>query len=98
MNKRDRIFYSACSLSGMGVVLAILGYELAILLFVAAYLLRPALHEFGLRDEIIQGIPCAKYRFMSVLFGGGDATYFHDNGHLRSCTLSDNATIEGKEF
>jgi hypothetical protein len=47
------------------------------------------------QDEIIQGVPCAKYRFMSILFGGGDGTYFDDKGQLRSCTLSKNMTIEG---
>jgi hypothetical protein len=47
------------------------------------------------RDEIIQGIPCAKYRFMSSLFGGGDRTVFDENGQLRFCTLSENSTIEG---
>ncbi len=48
MFKRDRIFYVACGFSGVGLILAIMGYELNLLLFVAAYLLRPALHEFGL--------------------------------------------------
>jgi len=50
------------------------------------------------RDEVIQGIPCAKYRFMSVLFGGGNATRFHENGKLSFCTLSDDVTIEGQGF
>lgn len=48
MLKRDRIFYTACGLTSTGLILAILGYDLSLLLFVAAYLLRPALHEFGL--------------------------------------------------
>lgn len=51
MHKRDIIFFAACSLSGVGMVLAVLGYDLALLLFVAAYLLRPALHEFGLAKQ-----------------------------------------------
>ena len=50
------------------------------------------------RDETIQGIPCAKYRFMSALFGGGNATRFHDNGQLSFCTLSDDITIEEQKF
>jgi len=50
------------------------------------------------QDEIIQGIPCAKYRFMSVLFGGGDNTLFDENGRLRFCTLSNNITIEGQNL
>lgn len=50
------------------------------------------------QDEIIQGIPCAKYRFMSVLFGGGDNILFDENGRLRYCTLSDNITIEGQNL
>jgi hypothetical protein len=48
------------------------------------------------RDEIIQGIPCAKYRFMSRLFGGGERTLFDENDRLRFCTLSDGVTIAGQ--
>jgi hypothetical protein len=51
MFNRDKIFYSACGLSIVGVVLAAMGYEFALLLFVAAYLLRPSLHEFGLARQ-----------------------------------------------
>lgn len=51
MFKRDRIFYFACAISCAGVILAIMGYEFSLLLFVAAYLLRPALHEFGLGKQ-----------------------------------------------
>ncbi len=50
------------------------------------------------QDEIIQGIPCAKYRFMSVLFGGGERTLFDENGRLRYCTLSANITIESQNL
>ena len=50
------------------------------------------------RDEVIQGIPCAKSRFLSSIFGGGDATRFHVNGQLSFCTLSDDITIEGHVF
>jgi hypothetical protein len=49
--KRDRIFYSACGLSLVGVVLAVMGYDSALLLFVVAFLLRPSLHEFGLARQ-----------------------------------------------
>lgn len=51
MINRDKIFYLACALSAAGVVLALLGYDVALLLFVAAYLLRPALHEFGFANQ-----------------------------------------------
>ncbi len=51
MFKPDKIFYAACGLCAIGLVLALMGYELAILLFVAAYLLRPALHESGLARQ-----------------------------------------------
>ena len=47
-------------------------------------------------DEIIQGIPCAKYRFMSGLFGGGERTLFDENGRLRYCRLSRAITLEGQ--
>lgn len=45
--KQDRIFYAACALSAVGVLLAILGTDYSLVLFVAAYLLRPMLVEFG---------------------------------------------------
>ncbi len=47
-------------------------------------------------DEVIQGIPCAKYRFMSGLFGGGERTLFDENGRLRYCRLSRAITLEGQ--
>lgn len=49
-------------------------------------------------DEVIQEIPCAKFRFLSVIFGGGDGTYFHENGKLKFCTLSEDFTIDGREL
>lgn len=49
-------------------------------------------------DEIIQGIPCAKFSFMSRLFGGGERTLFDENGRLRYCRLSQPFTIEGRLF
>jgi hypothetical protein len=50
------------------------------------------------RDEVIDGIPCAKFRFLSSLFGGGDRTHFHDDGRLAFCTLSEDFEIEGIQF
>ncbi len=50
------------------------------------------------QDEEIDGVPCAKFRFLSAWFGGGDCTTFHDNGRLRSCTLSARATVAGKDL
>ena len=58
----------------------------------------PENKEQETQDEIIQGIPCAKFRFMSSLFGGGDCTTFHESGRLRYCKLSENLTIEGQAF
>lgn len=49
-------------------------------------------------DEVIQGIPCAQYRFMSSLFGGGERTVFDDNGRLRYCRLSEAITLDGKSL
>jgi hypothetical protein len=48
MGKRDKIFYWACGLFGAGIVLAVLEYDVAMLFFAAAYLLRPTLHAFDL--------------------------------------------------
>jgi hypothetical protein len=48
MIKRDRVFYAGCVLFAIGVVLAILEYEIALLFLVGAYLLRPTLHALGL--------------------------------------------------
>jgi hypothetical protein len=49
-------------------------------------------------DEVIQGIPCAKYRFLSSLFGGGERTVFDESGRLRYCTLSRDFTIEDQNL
>ncbi len=51
MIKRDKIFYSACGIFLVGVILGIMGYELGILFIVGAYLLRPTLHAFELADK-----------------------------------------------
>jgi hypothetical protein len=50
------------------------------------------------QDEVIQGIPCAKYSFMSGVFGGGERTLFDESGRLRYCRLSEATTIEGQEL
>jgi hypothetical protein len=54
-------------------------------------------------DRVIQGIPCARFRFLSALMGwvAGDkngSTGFHENGQLRQCELSRNHTIAGQRF
>lgn len=48
MRKRDPIFYTACGLFAAGIGLALAGQPIALLLVVAAYLLRPTLHAFEL--------------------------------------------------
>ena len=48
MIKLDKIFFSACGIFALGVVLAIMGYEMAVIFIVGAYLLRPTLHAFDL--------------------------------------------------
>lgn len=56
------------------------------------------LHE----DTEIQGVPCAKFRFLSAvcwpIHGKKGGTDFHDNGHLASCELSEAVSIEGRRF
>ena len=52
--------------------------------------------------EVIQNIPCAKFRFLSAVFwplhGKNGRTSFHDNGRLSYCELSKKYTIEGQRF
>jgi len=48
MIKRDRIFYIACGLLAVGIVLAVMDQYIALLPLVGAYLLRPTLHALGL--------------------------------------------------
>jgi hypothetical protein len=45
------------------------------------------------RDEVIDGVPCAKYEYLSR----NDVT-FHENGRLESCKLSDDFTIGDHKF
>ena len=53
-------------------------------------------------DEVIQGIPCSKFRFLSALFvdihGKTGQTSFYENGQLRYCELSEKKIIEGKPY
>jgi hypothetical protein len=53
-------------------------------------------------DQVIQGIPCSEFRFLSAVFNGfhdkHGNTSFHDNGQLSYCELSENFTIEGQSF
>ncbi len=51
MIKRDRIFYAACGVFLVGVILALLQYDFALLFIVGAYLLRPILHVFDLAGK-----------------------------------------------
>lgn len=54
------------------------------------------------KNEIIQGIPCSKFRFLSEIFywyhGKGGSTRFHENGQLKQCELSKAYEIEGQYF
>ena len=53
-------------------------------------------------NEVIQGIPCSKFRFISAVFvgihGKTGQTSFYENGQLRYCELSENMIIEGKLY
>jgi hypothetical protein len=48
MPKRDKIFFAACGVFTVGLVLAIMDLDLGLLFLVGAYLLRPTLHAFDL--------------------------------------------------
>jgi antitoxin component YwqK of YwqJK toxin-antitoxin module len=54
------------------------------------------------KDQSVQQIPCAKFRFLSAVFnpihGKNGNTSFHENGQLRYCELSENFTIDGERF
>ena len=45
-------------------------------------------------NEVIDGIPCKAFSF----FGNRSGTYFHDNGRLASCSISEDINIEGISF
>ena len=51
MIKRDRIFYIACGLLAVGIILAFMDEYIALLPLVGAYLLRPTLHALGLAKK-----------------------------------------------
>ncbi len=51
MFKRDRIFFAACGIFAVGVVLEIMNMDLGLLFLVGAYLLRPTLHAFDLATK-----------------------------------------------
>ncbi len=69
MPKRDIIFFSACGLSAVGLLMAIMDYHASLLFFVAAYLLRPALHEFGLVKRY------ADERQLAIHSGSGNVAF-----------------------
>jgi hypothetical protein len=51
------------------------------------------------RDEVVQGVPCARATFWGEFFGGKYATTeFHDNGALASCVASAAADIGGRHY
>ena len=51
------------------------------------------------RDEVVQGVPCARATFWGEVFGGKYATTeFHDNGSLASCVASAAADIGGRHY
>lgn len=51
-------------------------------------------------DQVIQGIPCAKFNFFKAIFAGihgkSGGTYFWDNGQLKQCELSKDFSIKGQ--
>lgn len=53
-------------------------------------------------DQLIQGIPCARFRFWSAIFwpihGRKGGTDFYDNGQLGYCELSEAIEIDGIRF
>jgi len=69
MIKRDKIFYIGCVLVAIGTGLAIMEYEIALLLFVGAYLLRPSLHALGF------GKKCADERQIQIFSRSGNVGF-----------------------
>ena len=49
-------------------------------------------------DSMVNGIPCMRAGFVADVFGGGVETDFHENGHLKGCKLSRDATIGDRTF
>jgi hypothetical protein len=51
------------------------------------------------RDEVIQGVPCARATFFGEFFGRNYAvTEFHENGALASCVASASAEVGGQRY
>jgi len=51
------------------------------------------------RDEVVQGVPCARATFWGEFLGGKYATTeFHDNGSLASCVASAAADIGSRHY
>jgi hypothetical protein len=51
------------------------------------------------RDEVIQGVPCARATFVGEFFGRKHAvTEFHENGALASCVASASADVGGQRY
>jgi hypothetical protein len=51
------------------------------------------------RDEVIQGVPCARATFFGEFFGRKYAvTEFHENGALASCVASAAAEVGGQRY
>ena len=67
--KRDKIFYIASSFLAVGILLALLGSDYSLFLFVAAYLLRPLVMEFGL------GAKFADEREQTIHAKSGDVAF-----------------------
>jgi hypothetical protein len=53
-------------------------------------------------NEIIQEIPCSKFRFLSAIFysfhGKSGKTSFYDNGQLKYCELSKDKVINSVQY
>lgn len=67
--KRDKIFYAASGLSAVGILLAVMGSDFSLVLFVAAYLLRPVMMEFG------SGVRFADEREQTIHAKSGDVAF-----------------------
>ena len=50
------------------------------------------------RDEIIQGLPCARFEWFGDVFGGASDVVFYPNGTLKHAKLSRDATVQGQEL
>ena len=48
------------------------------------------------RPAVIDGIPCQKTTFWMAVRTGHSGVYFHEDGRLHACLLSEATTIDGK--